>query len=92
MDPLESLRAEKALIEKATRLLDSGNAAGATKVLGEHARRFRNGQLTAERIGTEVLALCALGKAEAARKEAARFMSRFADHPMADRVAAACAQ
>ncbi len=88
---LEQLREEKALIEKATSTLEGGDPAGALVVLDEHAKKFRNGQLTAERAGTRVLALCEQGKAEAARKEADRFLLRWPRHPMADRVAAACA-
>ncbi len=91
MSELERLKEEKALIDRAQQALGSGDPAAALVVLGEHAQKFRNGQLTAERAGTRVLALCEQGKAEAARKEADRFLLRWPRHPMADRVAAACA-
>ncbi len=91
VDPVESLKEEKALIEQATRRLDGGDPGGALKILGLHQKKFRNGQLTAERVGTRVLALCDLGKAEQARTEAGRFLGRWSGHPMAERVRAACA-
>lgn len=88
---LKSLLAEKRLIAAARRALGKTDGAAALELLDQHQRRFPRGQLTAEREGTRVLALCALDRTETARTQGASFLRRYAKHPMAARVRASCA-
>ncbi|HUH02885.1 MAG TPA: hypothetical protein VML75_12895 [Kofleriaceae bacterium] len=90
-DTIETLREEKALIDAASRALAAGDGTAAMAALDRHARKFPRGQLTSERLGTRVLALCALDRGADASREAKRFLSRYPQHPMASRVRAACA-
>lgn len=88
---LETLRAEKALIDEASRALAAGDGATAMAALDRHARQFPRGQLASERMGTRVLALCAQGRTADAARDAQRFLARYPRHPMAARVRASCA-
>ncbi len=58
----DRLAEEVALLSRAETALHSGNAALALQVLGEHERKFRDGQLAEERIAARIQALCALGR------------------------------
>lgn len=88
---LSQLRAEKRLIDRARQALSAGQPGRALAILGEHRQRYRRSQLAAERDGTEVLAHCASGEIERARRAANSFLRRYPDHPMAARVRASCA-
>ena len=71
-----TLGEELALLRAAKR--ESG--AEALSILKEHARRFPNGTLAAEREGLWTLALCELGRVEAAQIRATRLAQ---SHPRA---------
>jgi hypothetical protein len=73
-----SLDAELTLIRKARSLLLEGHADEALGALDEHASRFPRGILAEERGAQRIVALCALGRTEAAVEEGRRFV---AEHP-----------
>ena len=60
------------------------------QLLEEHARRFPDGILAAERSLLEIEARCALGQRDAARDLAASFPRRFPGSPLVDRAATLC--
>ena len=68
----DNLAAEVTLLSRAETALHSGRPAVALKLLDEHARKFRNGQLAEERVAARVQALCALGRTTEADAQLAR--------------------
>jgi hypothetical protein len=80
-----TLDAELALIRRAHTLLIEGHADEALVALDEHALRFPAGVLAEDRAAQRVLALCALGRFEAAHEEGQQFVS---NHPLSPHVAA----
>ncbi|KYF49516.1 hypothetical protein BE04_37450 [Sorangium cellulosum] len=70
--------------------LRAGDAGRALALLEEHAAEFRAGTLRQERMAARVFALCALGRIDEARAEAARFLRDAPRSPLAERVRAAC--
>lgn len=64
------LRAEVALIERATTALRGEDGAKALMILAEHAKRFPSGQLAAERRAYRAVALCSVGNLPQGRAEA----------------------
>lgn len=76
--PTNDLAAELALMRAAKQSLDQGNPQQALQQVREHARRFPDGTLQPERRATEVRALCALGRHDAAKQAAQAFA---AAHP-----------
>jgi hypothetical protein len=84
----DALMEETALLGRAQQRLSGGDAAGALSALDEHAVRYPKGALSFERRGLRALALCALGRKEEGRAEAASVLAGTS--PLADRVRAAC--
>ncbi|MCB9574195.1 MAG: hypothetical protein H6709_19085 [Kofleriaceae bacterium] len=87
----DSLRAEQALLARATAALRDGDPAAALTALAEHARRFPDGVLVQERAATRVLALCASGDTARGVQERDAFLDRWPRSVHAARVGAACA-
>jgi hypothetical protein len=67
-----------------------GAPAERLQLIEEHARRFPNGILAAERGLLEIEARCALGQRDAARELAASYPRRFPGSPLVDRAATLC--
>ena len=88
--PPIDLSAELTLVRNAEASRRAGRPAEALAHLEEHASRFPNGTLTAERQAGRVLALCDLGRTSEARALADRFASTYATSPLATRVANTC--
>jgi hypothetical protein len=80
-----TLDAELALVRRARAALNDGRPEEALAALDEHASRFPSGVLAEDRAAQRVLALCALGRPDAAREEGQRF---FLDYPRSPHVAA----
>lgn len=76
--PAGDLVEELALLDRAQQQLDAGQVDRALQTLGEHARRFPDGQLVDVRKAEHVRARCLSGEHEAARLEAERL---HAEHP-----------
>lgn len=89
-EPGPNVAGEIALLDEAQRALISGNPERALQLLDQHARAFPRGTLIEERTAARVIALCALGRATAARAESAAYLRRFPSSPLAERVRAAC--
>jgi hypothetical protein len=70
---------ELRLVRAAQAQLSAGRAEGALATLAEHARLYPQGALREERAAARVLALCALGRGEQAKREADAFV-RVAPH------------
>lgn len=71
--PDEALTAERALLERGRTALTRGDPAGALAAVGEHARRFPEGELAEEREALRVQALVAQGRAADAKEAFERF-------------------
>ncbi|WP_437730555.1 hypothetical protein [Sorangium sp. So ce1335] len=87
-----TLPGELALLRGAQGALRAGDAGRALALLEEHAAEFREGALRDERRAARVFALCALGRIDASRAEAARFLRDAPRSPLAERVRAACSR
>lgn len=85
-----ALAEELKLVRQATLRANSGDAAGALELLDLHAQRYPRGTLREERAAARVQALCALGRAEEAKAETARFLSENPHSPYSARVQASC--
>jgi hypothetical protein len=85
------IASEVALLKRAQRELASANAAESLALLDDHARRYPEGALKAERLGARVFALCQLGQVEQARATAREFLSIARSSPLVPRVLASCA-
>lgn len=81
---------EIVLMKRAAGALRAGQGGEALSLLSEHAARFPQGMLAQERDGLRVLALCASGDAEHARREAERFLQRAPQSPLAARIRKGC--
>jgi hypothetical protein len=81
---------EAYLLREADAALRGGDTAGANHWLDDHARLFPLGVLAEERDVQRVLVLCAAGHADAARREASRFLSAYPRSLLAGRVRASC--
>ncbi len=68
----DSLSEEVSILSRAETALHSGKPEVALRLLGEHERKFGNGQLREERIAARVQALCALGRTSEADTQMAR--------------------
>jgi hypothetical protein len=88
--PLPSIGDELHLVRGAQQHLNRGEPAAALSLLAEHARRFPSGVLREEREASRVLALCGMGKREAARALANDFIRLAPRSPFVDRVRDAC--
>ena len=86
-----SLVEETALLREAQTSLGAGDAAAALSRLDAMGARHPDGLLREERLAARVLALCATGRVEEARREAARFLAEAPLSIHAARVRASCA-
>ncbi len=82
---------ELALLKAAQRDLNAANATASLALLDDHARRYPDGALKAERLAARVFALCQLGRVDQARAAALEFMNAAGDSPLVPRVLASCA-
>jgi hypothetical protein len=85
------IASEVALLKRAQRELASANASQSLALLDDHAQRYPDGALKAERLGARVFALCQLGQVEQARATAREFLSIAGSSPLVPRVLASCA-
>lgn len=82
---------EALLLQRAQRALAASDANRALGLLGEHERRFPTGQLREERQVATVLALCSLGRLDAARTLARDFRERSPHSVLIPRLDRSCA-
>jgi outer membrane protein assembly factor BamD (BamD/ComL family) len=85
-----SLDDEVSLVRDARAALRGGDAGQALALLDEHDRRFPGGALTEDCAAARVYALCALGRTDAARALASRFLSEHPVSPHAASVRNSC--
>jgi len=88
--PSSTLAEERSLVERAQLALRDGNPARALELLDQHARRYPAGLLVEERRAARVLALCRLGRLDAAKDESNRLVAETPDSPLAPRVRRSC--
>jgi hypothetical protein len=69
----------------------SGDSRRALALLDEYSRRFPAGRLNDVQTVARLVALCNLGQASLARREAARFQARYPHSPFSERVKRICA-
>ncbi|HJL22106.1 MAG TPA: hypothetical protein RMH80_07725, partial [Polyangiaceae bacterium LLY-WYZ-15_(1-7)] len=84
-----ALALELGLLRRARSALGAGRTDAALAALREHAERFPDGALAAERDGTRALALCEAGRPGGAAA-AERFLAAHPRSPLAPRVRRAC--
>ena len=89
-EPGEDIGVQVALLRKSQEALRQGRPDVALARLREHEARFPTSPLLQERQAGRVFALCALGRAEQGRREAAAFVTRFPRSPLEVRVRRAC--
>jgi len=82
---------ERRLVNGAEAALASADTDHAFALLYEHATKFPSGKLAALRQVVHVEALCRVGKAAEAREEAANFLEKEPNSPLAVRVRGQCA-
>lgn len=85
-----SLASELELMHEAQVALANGDAQLALTKASEHQKRYPRGSLAPEREGTRVLALCALGRVDEARRAGQAFLGAYGKSPLADRVRHSC--
>lgn len=76
-----TLAAETRLVGAAQDALRRGDGARASELLHEHAQRFPNGLLQVERRVSQVLSLCAQGRAEESNRQRRRILRESPNHP-----------
>ena len=86
----DSLAEEVRLLREARAALDRGDTSRVLASLDEHASRFPRGTLYEERLATRVLALCAMGRIDAARLAAQELERAAPRSPHLVRVRASC--
>jgi len=90
-DPnIDPLQPETAALREAQRALRAGDPAAAISLTKRQDAQFQAGALGQERAAVRVFALCAIGNAVQARKEANEFIRRWPRSPMLSRVRSAC--
>jgi hypothetical protein len=82
----DSTALELAILKRARTAVAGGNFSAALGAIGEHQRRFPDGNLREEREALRVKALSGLGKNDEARAAAERFRERFPDSVLAPRL------
>ena len=87
----DSLAEELRLLREAQAARRSGSPALALERVREHARRFPEGLLRAEREAAEVLVLCELGQVSEASQRAELFEQRYPDSPLRRALHVSCA-
>jgi hypothetical protein len=73
----DTLEAELELLRSARAALRGGNASKALSLVRKHGKRYPKSTFVEERSATEVMALCAVGKTDAAKSKAGKFRKRF---------------
>ncbi|MGH1347369.1 MAG: hypothetical protein ACRBN8_37755 [Nannocystales bacterium] len=86
-----ALAAESALLGKARVASSGGRNTEALAALRLHAKRHPKGELVEVRRALEVRVLCELGRTDAARKAADRFLARHKASALAGQVRSSCA-
>jgi hypothetical protein len=87
-----SFSAEASVLQDAQRALSQGDTAVALERLSEHARRFPSGALAEEREAAFVLALCAAGRVDEARRHRAALARAAPSSPLLPRIERSCAK
>jgi hypothetical protein len=77
-----AVRAELRLLQQARAAVAREDFLSAIQLLGEHARRFKEGRLVEEREALRVRSLAGLGRRGAARRAAADFEANFPRSPL----------
>ena len=85
-----TLAAELRLMSRANAAMRAGRPAEAHAVLAQHARQFDEGQLAPEREYKRALALCELGRVEAARAAAEAFVREHPRSPLRTKAEDVC--
>jgi hypothetical protein len=88
--PESSFSAEARLLQAAQRSLAAGQAVRAWELLSDHARRFPHGALGDERDAAFVLAACALGHEDDARRRRDALAARAPTSPFLPRLERSC--
>jgi hypothetical protein len=86
----DSLAEEVSVLRNARAALDRGDPTQALRLVDAHETRFHRGTLYEERLATQVLALCALGRISAARAAAQALEQAAPRSPHLPRVRASC--
>lgn len=89
-DPGPNLGPEVALMAEARSALGAGDPALAVELFQKHARRFPRGVFARERDVSWIVALCALGREDEAKRRAKVFLDRHGTSALADRVRRSC--
>jgi hypothetical protein len=87
-----SFSVEASVLQAAQRALSQGDTAVALERLSEHARRFPSGALAEEREAAFVLALCAAGRVDEARRHRAALERAAPSSPLLPRLERSCAK
>lgn len=85
-----TLAEETALLARANAATNRGDPEAALAALGAYDRQVAGGVLAEERAAARVVALCAAGRIEEARREAARFETRWPHSPQRARLRSSC--
>ncbi len=85
------LNAELQFLRRAQVHRTAGRGAWALRALSEHAERFPNGLMQAERDATRILVLCDLNREQEARTAARAFRAHAPNSPLRRRIEASCA-
>lgn len=88
--PTSNLTEETRLLARARARLRAGSPGDALTPLGEHARRFPQGQLTEDRLVLQAQALCESGDTKAGLKKAAALRKAFPGSSHLPRVQRSC--
>jgi hypothetical protein len=86
----DPLRAELRLIEAAREALERGDYDATLARIGEHRRRFPDGELVLEARSIRALALCGAGRWMQGRGEARSLLQESTSSPYRDRLREAC--
>ena len=89
--PASALAAESDLLGKAKVAASSGRNQDALRAIRQHAQTYPNGELAEVRRALEVKVLCKLGRTDAARTAAERFLKRHGSSALAGQVRQSCA-
>jgi hypothetical protein len=84
--PAPSLTEELAALDATSRALRAGDAAGALRLLDDHARRFPRGRLGLEAEVLRIESLARTGETAAAASRARSFLARHPNSVLARRV------
>lgn len=85
-----NLGPEVALMAEARAALGAGDPALAVELFEKHARRFPRGVFARERDVSWIVALCAVGREDEAKRRAKTFLDRHGKSALADRVRRSC--